>query len=773
MSDRVRGDEVEVLAGDVGQPPGVEQQQTQELEDITQDVAQEVMENPEDMDEPPVEEHAAEDAEDVEPTRRPPEVYQPTAKELEDHRVDHLPYRNWCPWCVRGKANGQLHRRACKHHLMSVIFMDYFYITAEGGVMKRDELPYSQDDAGRASLESDVAEGKLVKLLMVKDGNTQCSFAYVVPRKGIDSDGFSVSRVVNTVLWLGHSRVILRGDNEPALIALIATSLKVLKVQLEGASEEHSQIYDSKSNGVVENAIKIFRGQFRTMKSDLEDRLGKKLPNEHPLVSWLAEHVTTLLNIRSRGQDGLTPWTRARGRPYSQTTYCFGESVFYKLHTKGPECDERGNMASRQGEGVYLGTRLSSSEYVIGTADGIRYSRSVTRKPEADRWKAEALSAVTATPWTLHLKPDPTVSFDQPVVRERLPEDRLPALPRNLKITFDDTNRFGYTDLCPQCDWMRVHGERRPGYSHSDTCRARILAELSKTPTGQQRLQQAEDRVNKVLARRLEAEVQGETPATADSGLEIDSTPVGVRGAMGVPVDESQPDETPEDSTTAQAGSQTGVDPGMDVDLLDEESNRFDPIMSMMITQLGGCGRSYQREKRKAVRNMVSEIWSPPRITQLLSKLPTCALVPGFALDLTVDDENGEAWDFDRKYQRDRVMARVRRERPKFLVLSPMCKAFSSWQNLNRINRDPSLIRAERMRAMIHLRFAMELAREQMDGGRYFVFEHLAAATSWKERCVRSVADLPDVSKIMATFSQLRPGGGKAEQRSHFAQLRP
>ena len=74
MSDRVRGDEVEVLAGDVGQPPAVVDQQTQELEDITQEVAQEVADNPEDVDEHPTEEAADEDAEDVEPTRRPPEV---------------------------------------------------------------------------------------------------------------------------------------------------------------------------------------------------------------------------------------------------------------------------------------------------------------------------------------------------------------------------------------------------------------------------------------------------------------------------------------------------------------------------------------------------------------------------------------------------------------------------------------------------------------------------------------------------------------------------
>ncbi len=182
------------------------------------------------------------DEEDVEPIKKPLNVYQPSAKELEEHRIDHIPYRNWCPWCARCKANGELHRRRCTHHQISVLYMDYFFITPEGGVKRRDELPYSRDESGRASLEQDVADGKLVKLLMVKDSNTQCCFAYVVPRKGVDPDGFAVSRVVNSTLWLGHSRVILRGDNEPALMALISQALKVLKVELDGASEEHPQV---------------------------------------------------------------------------------------------------------------------------------------------------------------------------------------------------------------------------------------------------------------------------------------------------------------------------------------------------------------------------------------------------------------------------------------------------------------------------------------------------------------------------------------------------
>ena len=219
----------------------------------------------------------------MEPMKKPPDVYQPTAKELEEHRIDHIPYRNWCPWCARGKANGELHRRKRTHHMISILYMDYFYITPEGGVKRRDELDYTRDEPGRAALEQDAADGKLVKLLMIKDGNTQCSFAHVVPRKGVESDGFSVSRVVNSALWLGHSKVILRGDNEPALAALIGQAMRVLKIELHSVAEEHPAVYDSQSNGVIENAIKIFRGQFRTMKLDLEDRFARSCPTS---IRW-------------------------------------------------------------------------------------------------------------------------------------------------------------------------------------------------------------------------------------------------------------------------------------------------------------------------------------------------------------------------------------------------------------------------------------------------------------------------------------------------------
>ena len=43
---------------------------------------------------------------------------------------------------------------------------------------------------------------------------------------------------------------------------------------------------------------------------------------------------------------------------------------------------------------------------------------------------------------------------------------------------------------------------------------------------------------------------------------------------------------------------------------------------------------------------MVSEIYSPPRVTALAKMLPSLGMIPGFAMDITVNDKNGNPYDF-------------------------------------------------------------------------------------------------------------------------------
>ena len=45
------------------------------------------------------------------PRRILPDPRQPTQKQIDDHRIDHLPYRSWCPHCVAARATGEQHQQ--------------------------------------------------------------------------------------------------------------------------------------------------------------------------------------------------------------------------------------------------------------------------------------------------------------------------------------------------------------------------------------------------------------------------------------------------------------------------------------------------------------------------------------------------------------------------------------------------------------------------------------------------------------------------------------
>ena len=60
-----------------------------------------------------------------------------------------------------------------------------------------------------------------------------------------------------------------------------------------------------------------------------------------------------------------------------------------------------------------------------------------------------------------------------------------------------------------------------------------------------------------------------------------------------------------------------------------------------VVRALGGCSSQYQREHEKSIRAIVSEIYSPPRVTAATKLLPELKIITGFALDLTTADTDG------------------------------------------------------------------------------------------------------------------------------------
>ena len=81
----------------------------------------------------------------------------------------------------------------------------------------------------------------------------------------------------------------------------------------------------------------------------------------------------------------------------------------------------------------------------------------------------------------------------------------------------------------------------------------------------------------------------------------------------------------------------------------------------------------------------------------------------------------------------------IRNEKPFFLIVSPMCRAFSSLQIMNRENIGEAMFAAILEDARVHLKFAMDLCAMRVKANRYFLHEHPLAATSWGTEEVRQV----------------------------------
>ena len=179
----------------------------------------------------------AEDQE-VEPMRTAPDPELPTEAEVDDHRIDHTPYRSWCEWCRRARGLGeQRGHGANKPHLLAVLAMDYFFLTRDS-VETHDsltKLDFARDPEGDEKLEAAIGDGTIVKCLLLKDLKSKAMFAWVVPNKGRDSTGFVVDQLTVAVKWLGYTNLVLKSDNEPAILALLRDTLRAIRINVDAA----------------------------------------------------------------------------------------------------------------------------------------------------------------------------------------------------------------------------------------------------------------------------------------------------------------------------------------------------------------------------------------------------------------------------------------------------------------------------------------------------------------------------------------------------------
>ena len=85
---------------------------------------------------------------DCGPKQVVPDPGAPTQSEIDDHNVDHLPYRSWCECCVKGKATGEPHRRIAVESKMPIIAFEYMFCPQRED---RHETRTQQGRAGKSS----------------------------------------------------------------------------------------------------------------------------------------------------------------------------------------------------------------------------------------------------------------------------------------------------------------------------------------------------------------------------------------------------------------------------------------------------------------------------------------------------------------------------------------------------------------------------------------------------------------------------------------------
>ncbi len=711
--------------------------------------------------------------------------------EVELHRRTHWPYRTWCKFCNMGRGLGE-QRGGCDHdHQIPRVGMDYFYITLEG-FKWRKELKHPETADGEKLLLEDRKAGRLIKCIMIRCYETKCVFAHVVPCKGDDEDSYVRDLVCSDIAWLGHVKLLLKTDNERALMALVRKALIELKCQipdLKNISNETSMEYDSQANGGTEVGIRNVRGQFRTLKLCLEERLGQEIPAKHPLTSWLLEHTCFVMNTCVRGPDGLTPWARARGRDFGGKLYALAEAVFWKPPPKGPGHDPQGNMGPRLFPGTFLGFHRSSNAYWILNEKGdMVKSRALNSRPDEERWDKEILMNLTATPWSLRPRPGAErVPLGDEVPRGPQNIQDVVTNPRQLKITMKILADYGTTRGCPQCDHVRAFQEAKPGLAHSAACRTRIMQDMANTDEGRHKLAEFENRLNRAIAERHD-DLLGARGGDGHAHGAPDPEAAGVaEPLLADPADGDQRDPGPvaadrhaeehfeemsrqvregypapggagvrhlRDAGQPSGQAQDGEPADGIADVFMGMIQDQDDCMSML-AHIGVETKNYQKEHRKSFRKVISEIYSPPRVTKVLSAMPPSELIPGFALDLTcIDPEDGKPWDFNKKSKRQKALNMIREQKPLFLICSPMCTAFCTWQRLNAQKCDSRKMQDKLDQAREHLKFVVQLCREQVEGNRYFLYEHPKFASSWTEPCIKDLMSVEGVELIHADQCQ-------------------
>ena len=128
----------------------------------------------------------------------------------------------------------------------------------------------------------------------------------------------------------------------------------------------------------------------------MESCYGRIIPPDHPIMPWLVRHASATLFREKKGLDGFTAYKRIKGKDFKRELVKIGECVwFLKPLSKG-----KNKAKSRWKQGIWIGIRDESGEYLVGNEEGVCKVRTVRRKgSHEDRWNWDEFNKMQGVPW--------------------------------------------------------------------------------------------------------------------------------------------------------------------------------------------------------------------------------------------------------------------------------------------------------------------------------------------------------------------------------------
>ena len=157
----------------------------------------------------------------------------------------------------------------------------------------------------------------------------------------------------------------------------------------------NSPVGESACNERVENDMRRVQEKMRALRHQLEHCIGETIPDQLPIIAWMARWAAEWISKYSAGDDGKIPYERIPQEKCMVLLANFGEMVMYLPMKTARE--SKGVPARRLG--IWLGVLERTEETIIGTTNGVVKCRIVSRLSKVDQWNKEMILQMKGSPW--------------------------------------------------------------------------------------------------------------------------------------------------------------------------------------------------------------------------------------------------------------------------------------------------------------------------------------------------------------------------------------